>query len=213
MIPRKLTEAYFFENRLREPMSIKIYTDGGCSGNPGPGGWAYVIVRDDAPDPGDDAGQDQRLRNAPPVPMGKTEILAEKHGGEPDTTNNRMELTAVAAALGALPSLELPSRHITVLTDSQYVQKGMSLWIKAWKRNAWRTSDRKLVKNRDLWEQLDKLSADFLIRWEWIKGHAGNEFNEYCDRMTQRAISGLSGDPPGREDREQNYLPFEAPER
>jgi ribonuclease HI len=176
-------------------MSIKIYTDGGCSGNPGPGGWAYVIVRDGTGDTG-----------------GEPEILAERYGGEPHTTNNRMELTAAVSALMSLPSLKLPSRHITVLTDSQYVQKGMSLWIKAWKQNAWRTNDRKPVKNRDLWEQLDKFSADFLIRWEWIKGHAGNEFNERCDQMTQRAIADLSGGPPAGEEGEQKYLPFEAPE-
>jgi ribonuclease HI len=170
-------------------MSIKIYTDGGCSGNPGPGGWAYVIVRDKAPDaPKENAGH----RTRKTAPGGKPEILAEKYGGEPDTTNNRMELTAAAAALEALPSLKLPSPHITVLTDSQYVQKGITLWIKAWKQNAWRTSDRKLVKNRDLWEHLDSLSSNLLINWVWIKGHAGNEFNERCDRMTQRAIAAFS---------------------
>jgi ribonuclease HI len=189
-------------------MSIKIYTDGGCSGNPGPGGWAYVIVRDEAPDTfGEDQAAGQGgTKKLPPVPEGQAEIIAEQYGGELDTTNNRMELIAAASALEVLPSLELPSRHITVLTDSQYVQKGMNSWIQTWKRNAWRTSDRKLVKNRDLWERLDKLGANFLINWMWIKGHAGNEFNERCDKMTQRAIAELSGDSLPGDLGQQKYL-------
>jgi ribonuclease HI len=180
-------------------MSIKIYTDGGCSGNPGPGGWAYVIVRDKAPDtPKENQPGENRTKKALPVPEGEVKILAEQYGGEPDTTNNRMEMIAVASALEALSSLEIPSRHITVLTDSQYVQKGMSTWIQSWKKTAWRTSERKLVKNRDLWERLDELSANFLINWVWIKGHGGNEFNERCDKMAQQAIAELSeGSPPG----------------
>ncbi|MDR3160537.1 MAG: ribonuclease HI [Spirochaetaceae bacterium] len=182
-------------------MSIKIYTDGGCSGNPGPGGWAYVIVRDEVP-------EDQAAGGKGPhaVPKGKSEILAEKYGGEPNTTNNRMELTAAAAALESLRSLEIPSRRITVFTDSQYLQKGMTLWIRAWKQNAWRTSDRKLVKNRDLWERLDTLSANFQIDWVWIRGHAGNEFNERCDRMTQWAIADLGSGFPAGGSGEQHYL-------
>jgi ribonuclease HI len=152
---------------------LRIYTDGGCSGNPGPGGWAYVITDGNA---------------------GSTGILAEKWGAEPKTTNNRMELSAVIAALEALPGLALSPEKITVITDSQYVQKGITQWIQSWKRNNWRTSDKKPVKNRDLWQRLDELSTRFPLSWAWVKGHAGNELNERCDQMTQEAIASLLGD-------------------
>jgi ribonuclease HI len=145
-------------------MGIMIYTDGGCSGNPGPGGWAYVIVQCDRP-----------------------VILAEKWGAEQNTTNNRMELRAVIAALEDFSTLNLPPEEVTVCTDSQYVQKGITAWIHTWKRNGWRTSDKKPVKNQELWQRLDELSAVLLPKWQWVKGHAGNEFNERCDRMTQQA--------------------------
>jgi len=155
---------------------IKIYTDGGCSGNPGPGGWAYVILM-------------QTLQ-------GLT-IAAKNQGAERSTTNNRMELTAVIEALRALSSSdstseEKESRIISVYTDSQYVQKGISQWIHTWKRNSWRTSDKKQVKNKDLWLELDSLASDLSITWEWIKGHDGNEYNELCDQMTQEAITSIS---------------------
>jgi ribonuclease HI len=136
------------------------------------------------------------------------EIIAENFGAELDTTNNRMELTAALAALKAFAKLEIPSRTITVFTDSQYVQKGMTSWLKSWKQNGWRTGDRKPVKNRDLWEQLDELSADFLIEWRWVRGHAGNEYNERCDRMTQQAIAFLQGDRGRRGIGGQRYLAF-----
>jgi len=144
-----------------------IFTDGGCSGNPGPGGWAYVMVT-------------QTFQ--------RTQILAKDKGNEKNTTNNKMELTAVIMALRALRTMTNAPRGTTVYTDSQYVQKGITEWIHSWKRNSWRTSDKKPVKNKELWTELDALSSEFSIKWEWIKGHAGNEFNEMCDEMTQEAI-------------------------
>jgi len=154
--------------------SLKIYTDGGCSGNPGPGGWAYIIV----------------LENFQGV-----RVLEEKSGGEKDTTNNRMELTAVIESLRALktknenPKIALPRRAV-IFTDSQYVQKGITEWIHKWKKNAWRTSDKKPVKNQDLWIELDSLAGEFSLGWEWVKGHAGIEYNERCDKMAQAQIAG-----------------------
>jgi ribonuclease HI len=158
-------------------MELEIYTDGGCSGNPGPGGWAYVIIGEPA-ETGKAASADSR-------------IIAEKWGAEKDTTNNRMELSAVIAALEFLPGSGLNPEKITLFTDSQYVQKGITQWIHAWKRNNWRTSSKTPVKNRELWLRLDALSGALPIRWAWVKGHAGNRFNERCDRMTQDAIASL----------------------
>ncbi|MDR2159399.1 MAG: ribonuclease HI [Treponema sp.] len=167
------------------PAELKIFTDGGCAGNPGPGGWAYVI----AADRGDGTA---------------AAILAEKWGAEEDTTNNRMELKAVIAALEAVAGLDgssvrpaspcpdAVSDRVTVVTDSQYVQKGITQWIHKWKKNDWQTSDRKPVKNRDLWERLDHLASDLAPRWVWVRGHAGNELNERCDRMTRDAIASLA---------------------
>jgi len=146
--------------------AIKIYTDGGCSGNPGPGGWAFVIV-----------GQ---------TPAG-SEVLAENKGGEKSTTNNRMELRAVIESLKTLKTLP-GGGALTVLTDSQYVQKGISDWIRKWKQNSWRTSDKKPVKNQDLWMELDCLAGDFSIDWQWVKGHAGHPENERCDELARAAI-------------------------
>ena len=149
-------------------VSFKIYTDGGCSGNPGPGGWAYVCVI-------------------------KTfqgwQITAQNKGAQKETTNNRMELTAVIEALRAFKTMGNVPRNASVYTDSQYVQKGITEWIRAWKRNSWRTSDKKPVKNQDLWMELDALASEFPLQWEWVKGHAGNEYNEMCDAMTQLAIA------------------------
>ena len=146
---------------------LRIYTDGGCSGNPGPGGWAYVMVT-------------QTFQG--------TQVIAKNKGGEKDTTNNKMELTAVIMALRALKTMTNAPRQAAVYTDSQYVQKGITEWILTWKRNSWRTSDKKPVKNKELWTELDSLAAEFPLKWEWVKGHAGNEFNEMCDAMTQDAI-------------------------
>jgi ribonuclease HI len=185
-------------------MGIKIYTDGGCSGNPGPGGWAYMIVRDNSPNKKNGG----RLQEPSWVTKEEAEIITENYGAEFDTTNNRMELTAALAALEALSNLKLPSQDVTVFTDSQYVQKGMSAWIKSWKRNGWRTGERKPVKNRDLWERLDELAANFLINWQWVKGHAGNKYNERCDQMTKRAVASLLGEKGGRGGGSQRYLSF-----
>jgi ribonuclease HI len=168
--------------------TLKIYTDGGCSGNPGPGGWAYVIIDES----GRTGNRGDRVQQKPP---GGPEIIAEKWGAEKNTTNNRMELGAVIAALEFLSESALPPGKITVFTDSQYVQKGMSQWIHAWKRNNWQTSGKELVKNRDLWQRLDELAGYFSIHWAWVKGHAGDEFNERCDQMTRKAIASLGTGP------------------
>jgi ribonuclease HI len=149
---------------------LKIYTDGGCSGNPGPGGWAFVIIM-------------QTFQGE--------QIIAQNKGSQKNTTNNKMELTAVIEALRELKKNNDAPKRISVYTDSQYVQKGMTEWILTWKRNSWRTSDKKPVKNRELWTELDLLASDFSVNWEWVKGHAGNEYNELCDSMTQEAISSI----------------------
>jgi ribonuclease HI len=115
----------------------------------------------------------------------------EKWGAEENTTNNRMELRAAVAALEMLRKLNIAPGEVKVYTDSQYVQKGMSQWIHQWKEKSWRTSDKKPVKNQDLWQQLDELAALFPIRWEWVRGHAGNEYNERCDQLTQEAIASI----------------------
>ena len=143
---------------------IEVYTDGGCSGNPGPGGWAYVIL--------DEAAADMPLEN---------------WGAEKSTTNNRMELQAVIAALEKVSD----TSAITVYTDSQYVQKGITVWIKDWKNRGWKTSAKQAVKNQDLWQRLDALSGTLPITWVWVKGHAGNKYNERCDFLTQKAIASL----------------------
>ncbi|MDR0496546.1 MAG: ribonuclease HI [Treponema sp.] len=147
---------------------LHIYTDGGCSGNPGPGGWAFIILRDEV-------------------------LIAENWGVDKSTTNNRMELKAVISALEALPSVaeETSIEDVTVYTDSQYIQKGMTIWMKDWKIRGWKTSDKKPVKNQDLWQRLDTLAAGLPISWTWVRGHAGDEYNERCDKLTQKAIASL----------------------
>jgi ribonuclease HI len=137
---------------------VEIYADGACRGNPGPGGWG-VLLRV--------AGSEKELC-----------------GGEPATTNNRMELTAVIRGLEAL-------KHrcaVRVYTDSQYVQKGISQWIHDWKRRGWRTADKKPVKNVDLWQRLDALAQGHQIEWHWVKGHAGHDGNERADALANRGI-------------------------
>jgi ribonuclease HI len=135
------------------PQLVEIFTDGACKGNPGPGGWGAV------------------LRFGTHV--------KELHGGEPATTNNRMELTAVIEALSALTR----RCKVKLFTDSQYVQKGISVWIHDWKRRGWRTTDKKPVKNVDLWQRLDQLAAQHEIEWKWVKGHAGHPENERADEL------------------------------
>ncbi|MDR2313230.1 MAG: ribonuclease HI [Spirochaetaceae bacterium] len=146
-------------------MALHIYTDGGCSGNPGPGGWAYVILKVE--------------------PRGDT-ILAEESGFEEDTTNNRMELLGVISALKALKSLD--ASGAVVHTDSQYVQKGITGWIHSWKKNSWRTGDKRPVKNQDLWKALDLLAGELTLDWKWVRGHEGNRYNELCDKMARNMI-------------------------
>jgi len=160
-------------------VNVLIYTDGGCSGNPGPGGWAYVIVPESV---GTVINPD----------TAETVILAEKWGAEGDTTNNKMELLAVISALEALSAIGLIG-DIKVFTDSQYVQKGMTVWIKDWKLRNWKTSDKKPVKNQNLWQRLDDLCRHLSVSWHWVKGHAGNFYNERCDKLTQKAIASLTG--------------------
>ena len=140
---------------------IEIYTDGGCSGNPGPGGWAFVLRRDG------------------------TETL--RSGGEANTTNNRMELTAVIAALTEAEA-QAPGASVELKTDSQYVKNGITAWIRNWKKNGWRTADKKPVKNQELWEALDEVTARVKPVFSWVKGHAGVEHNERCDQMVQVEI-------------------------
>ena len=137
---------------------VTIYADGGCRGNPGPGGWGALLR------------------------LGNNE--KELWGGEAHTTNNRMELTAVIRALAALKR-PVAAR---ILTDSQYVQKGISQWIHNWKRNGWKTSDKQPVKNADLWQELDRLAGEHRITWVWVKGHAGEPGNERADRLANRGI-------------------------
>ncbi|MDR0452306.1 MAG: ribonuclease HI [Treponema sp.] len=157
-------------------MEVHIYTDGGCSGNPGPGGWAYIILR-------------QRGARGASRKAAEPEILVEKCGGSRHTTNNRMELTAALSALEMLRKLNIAPKTVVVFTDSQYVQKGMTEWLPAWKEKNWINSDRQPVKNQDIWMKLDELAPLFPIQWNWVKGHDGNEFNERCDALTQKAIA------------------------
>lgn len=142
---------------------VEIYTDGACRGNPGPGGWAATLQ--------------------------SGEHLRELSGAEAGTTNNRMELTAVIRALEALKRPVKARIH----TDSEYVRKGITEWLPAWKRRDWRTADRKPVKNRDLWERLDALAARHEIEWCWVPGHAGVPGNERVDRLASAAIDTLLG--------------------
>lgn len=140
---------------------IEIWTDGACSGNPGPGGWGAVLRFD---------GHEQELL-----------------GGAPDTTNNRMEMMA---AIAALEALKRPCK-VRLTTDSTYLQKGITEWIHKWKRNGWRTAARKPVKNVDLWQRLEQAIAPHDIAWHWIKGHAGHAENERADELARRGIAEL----------------------
>ena len=140
---------------------LKIWTGGSCLGNPGPGGWAFIATD------------------------GKN--IAQRSGGEKDTTNNRMELMAVLRALTAA------HRHseVEIHTDSQYVKNGMQTWIKNWRKNNWRTADKKPVKNQDLWQPLDEIASKMKIHWIWVRGHNGNELNEMCDELARTAAMNL----------------------
>ena len=138
---------------------VTIWTDGACSGNPGPGGWGAVLV----------AGTREK----------------DLSGGEAATTNNRMELMAAISALEALRKPSLVDIH----TDSQYLRGGITGWIKGWKRNGWKTADKKPVKNVDLWQRLDALTGIHEVRWHWVKGHAGNELNERADQLARLGMA------------------------
>jgi ribonuclease HI len=140
---------------------VIIYADGACKGNPGTGGWGALLQ----------AG----------------EASKEIFGGEANTTNNRMELRAVIEALTALKR----ESNVIVYTDSVYVQKGISEWIHGWKRNGWRTSDKKPVKNDDLWKSLDVLAAQHKVDWRWVKGHAGHPGNERADALANKGVESL----------------------
>lgn len=140
-------------------MSVEIYTDGACSGNPGPGGWGAILVYGD--------------------------IEKEINGGEDDTTNNRMEMMAVIMALSALKK----SSDITLYTDSKYVQNGIEEWLPGWKAKGWKTTTKKPVKNQDLWEQIDSLISLHTLKIIWVKGHSGHEMNERVDKLAVAGIS------------------------
>jgi ribonuclease HI len=141
--------------------TVRIYADGACRGNPGPGGWGAILRY----------GAEER----------------EIFGGEAHTTNNRMELTAV---IRALETLKRPTR-VEVYTDSQYVQKGISEWLRDWKRRGWKTADKKPVKNRELWEALDELRSRHQVTWHWVRGHAGHPENERADRLANRGVDSV----------------------
>jgi ribonuclease HI len=141
---------------------ITIYTDGACSGNPGPGGWGAWLQYGDHE--------------------------KELCGGEPDTTNNRMELTA---AIKALSALKKDSSQVALYTDSVYVRDGITSWIHNWKKNGWRTAKKKPVKNDDLWRELDALINQHQITWHWVKGHAGDPGNERADMLANRGMDGF----------------------
>ena len=141
--------------------NVKIYADGSCKGNPGPGGWGALLV------------------------TGATE--KELFGGEAGTTNNRMELTAAIRGLDALTR----QCEVDLYTDSQYVQKGMTEWVHSWKRRGWRTADKQAVKNVDLWQQLEAAAAKHNVHWHWVRGHAGHAGNERADALANRGVEQL----------------------
>ena len=145
-------------NRMNADI-IDIYSDGACKGNPGPGGWGALLLTGS--------------------------VRREICGGEPDTTNNRMEMTAVIRALEQLKQ----ASKVRVHTDSQYVQKGINEWMAGWKRRNWRTAAGHAVKNQDLWRELDALNARHTIEWKWVRGHAGHPENERADALANQGIA------------------------
>ncbi len=145
------------------PAHVEAFTDGACLGNPGPGGWAVLL----------------RYK--------RTEKCLS--GGEPDTTNNRMELTAAIRALEALRR----ASSVRITTDSQYVKNGIELWLPRWQANGWRTSDRKPVKNQDLWRRLAAAQEGHRVCWDWTRGHAGHVENEQVDKLARQAALEVAG--------------------
>lgn len=140
---------------------IEVYADGACAGNPGPGGWGVLIIE----------GAARR----------------ELSGGEPKTTNNRMEMTA------AIEALKATRGAIRLYTDSQYLKNGITAWIKSWKRNGWRTADRKPVKNQDLWQALDRAVDGRTVDWRWVRGHDGHPENERADALARAGLQAAVG--------------------
>ena len=140
-------------------MKYKIYTDGACSGNPGPGGWGAVILE-----------EDKNQKNI--------------SGNEKDTTNNRMELMAPIMALKKIST----NSKVVIYTDSKYVKNGITEWIKNWEKNGWKNANKKPVKNKDLWIKLDNLCKDNKIIWKWVKGHSNNKYNNLADELATQAI-------------------------
>ena len=140
-------------------MKYKIYTDGACTGNPGPGGWGAVIF-----------DQDDKQKNI--------------SGSEKNTTNNRMELLAAIMSLKKIKT----NSEVVIFTDSIYVKNGITEWMKNWKKNGWKNSSKKPVKNKDLWVKLDKLCEANSVSWKWVKGHSTNEFNNLADELATKAI-------------------------
>ena len=140
-------------------MKYKIYTDGACTGNPGPGGWGAVIF-----------DQDDKQKNI--------------SGSEKNTTNNRMELHAAIMSLKKIKA----NSEVVIFTDSTYVKNGITEWMKNWKKNGWKNSNKKPVKNNDLWVKLDKLCEANNVSWKWVKGHSTNEFNNLADELATKAI-------------------------
>lgn len=154
---------------------VIIYTDGACEGNPGPGGWGYTVVEGD-------------------------KEIAFAHGGETDSTNNRMELQGVIEALAAQPD----GTAVTVYSDSKYVVNGSMQWLRNWKRRDWRTKDGSAVKNKEHWEQIDRHMARLTVRLFWVKGHVGNKWNERADELSLMGLAQTKGVP---------FVPREAFER
>lgn len=143
--------------------TVEIYTDGACRGNPGPGGWGVVL----------ESGSRKKTL----------------HGGHPQTTNNRMELTAAVEALNALKG----RRDVVLYTDSKYVMDGIRSWLPNWKRRGWKTAAKKPVKNRDLWQALDAAAEKHNVTWKWVRGHTGNRGNEEADALANRGIDEMTG--------------------
>ena len=158
MIKSKITRTTF------KIMEIKIYTDGACTGNPGPGGWAAIILKENE----------------------KKEIF----GGVKLTTNNRMELTAAIKALEYCNSekeMQPTLKNLKIFTDSTYVKEGITVWINNWEKNNWKTSDKKNVKNIDLWKKLKELTNSNQVEWHWVKGHSEDPMNELADELAKKA--------------------------
>jgi ribonuclease HI len=147
-----------FLKSLPPQAKVEIFTDGACSGNPGPGGWGALL----------------RYENH----------QSEISGGHIQTTNNRMEMLAAISGIVQLP----PTTQITLFTDSQYLKDGVTLWMKNWRKNGWITADKRPVKNRDLWERLDQLTQSHTIEWKWVRGHSGHPENERVDALAKKAI-------------------------